>query len=195
MRARLALVSAGITCELREIVLRDKAAAFLTTSPKGTVPVLVVGDDVIEESFDIMLWALRRDDPEGWLTMPNQGFELIAEVEGPFKTALDRYKYETRYDGVDTTAEREKASLTLRKMDGMLSGPWLFGDQPTLADMATVTFVRQFANVDKAWFDAQPWSNLSRWLEDFVESDRFVGIMAKYPKWEPEHAPIFFPTP
>jgi len=106
MRARLAVSSAGIPCELREIVLRDKAPEFLAASPKGTVPVLVEGDRVIEESFDVMLWALRQNDPDGWLDMPDAGFELIARMDGPFKTALDRYKYATRYDGADPQAER-----------------------------------------------------------------------------------------
>lgn len=194
MRARLALLVSGIRVELREIVLRDKAPAFLATSPKGTVPVLVTDEDeVIEESLDIMLWALKRNDPEGWLDMPEEGHELIATVDGPFKTALDRYKYDTRY-GSDAEAEREKAALILREFDERLQeSPWLMGETATLADMATITFIRQFANTDRTWFDAQDWTALSRWLDTFLASDRFKEIMDKHPKWQSGDAPTYWP--
>ncbi|MFV2054303.1 glutathione S-transferase [Aliiroseovarius sp. YM-037] len=194
MRARLAIASAGITCELREILLRDKAPEFLATSPKGTVPVIVDGDTVIEESFDIMLWALRQNDPENWLA--GSDLDLIEECDGPFKTALDRYKYHTRYDAVDAAEEREKAALFLRKIDNHLTETaWLHGPKPTLTDMAIITFVRQFAHVDYDWFLSQPWPNLIRWLEAFKASDRFKSIMAKYPKWQAGDPITPFPTP
>ncbi|WP_298361179.1 glutathione S-transferase [uncultured Litoreibacter sp.] len=184
MRARLALVSAGIETELREILLRDKAPEFLEASPKGTVPVIVAKDTVIEESLDIMDWALAQNDPEGWLNFPPEGRALIAECDGPFKTALDRYKYQNRHQS-DAELERQNASVFLRKLDAQLGKkPYLYGDHPTLPDMATVTFVRQFANTDRAWFDAQNWYNLRHWLDAFTESDRFAHIMGKYPKWQ-----------
>lgn len=184
MRARLALVSAGIESELREILLRDKAPEFLETSPKGTVPVIASGDMVIEESLEIMDWALAQSDPEGWLDFPPEGRALIAECDGPFKTALDRYKYQNRHQS-DVDLERQNASVFLRKLDVQLAAsPYLYGDAPTLPDMATVTFVRQFANTDRAWFDAQDWHNLRNWLDRFTQSDRFAHIMHKYPKWQ-----------
>ena len=184
MRARLALLIAGLHVELREIVLRDKAPEFLATSPKGTVPVLVTDDQVIEESLDIMFWALEQNDPEGWLDMPIEGHQIIATIDGPFKTALDRYKYDTRY-GSDAKEEREKAALILRNLDEKLrKTQWLMGDKPALADMATITFIRQFANTDRAWFDAQDWPALRHWLDTFLASERYNAIMDKYPKWK-----------
>ena len=110
MRARLAIASAGVRVELREVVLRDKPGPMLAASPKGTVPVLVTGAGVIDESLDVMLWALGRSDPEGWLNMPQTGHALISQADGPFKTALDRYKYHTRYKGADPHAERAAAT-------------------------------------------------------------------------------------
>ncbi len=194
MRARLGLVSAGISVEFREILLRDKPAAMLDASPKGTVPVLITDAGVVDESLDIMLWALDQNDPEGWLRDRDVALALIAECDGAFKTALDRYKYATRYEGANPAEERAKASVFLRKLDGILADqPYLHGQSPGLADMGTVTFVRQFANVDRAWFDAQDWPNLLRWLGEFLESDRFAAIMGKYKPWTPDDAPISFP--
>ncbi|MGB7269348.1 MAG: glutathione S-transferase [Albidovulum sp.] len=195
MRARLAIASAGITCELREIVLRDKAPELVAASPKATVPVLLDGADVIEESLDIMLWALGRNDPEGWLETPSSGFDLIAECDGPFKNALDRYKYAERHEGTDAAVERDRAGVFLYKLNSMLCGrEWLFGDGPMIADMATITFVRQFAHVDLVWFSNQPWPDLTRWLNAFKTSKRFDSIMQKYPKWQAGDKPVLFPT-
>ena len=193
MRARLALLVAGIQVELREIVLRNKAPEFLETSPKGTVPVLVTDDQVIEESLDIMLWALGRNDPEGWLDMPDEGHQIIATIDGPFKTALDRYKYDTRY-GSNAEEEREKAALILRNLDEKLQKTrWLMADKPTLADMATITFIRQFANTDRTWFDAQDWTALRHWLDTFLASKRYNAIMDKYPKWSSGDPATYWP--
>lgn len=184
MRARMGLRSAGITCELREIVLRDKAPEFLETSPKGTVPVLVAGETVLEESFDIMRWALGGNDPEGLLDMPAEGMELIAECDGPFKTALDRYKYHTRHASNPET-ERRFAAGFVRKLETKLAeNAFLYSNSARLADLAIAPFIRQFANTDRGWFDAQPWPNVLRWLVDFENSDRFTAIMNKYPRWE-----------
>lgn len=196
MRARLAIQSAGISCDLREIVLRDKAPEFLTTSPKGTVPVLDLGNQVIEESFDIMQWALGQNDPEHWLEMPNTGFSWIAEADGPFKTALDHTKYATRYPDVNAHTARQTAAAFLMRVDAQL-GPkkWLFGDQPTLADMALLPFIRQFANIDRNWFDSRPWPHLIAWLDRFLSSERFAAIMKKYPKWVKNDPITEFPDP
>ncbi|MCT8158743.1 glutathione S-transferase [Pseudoruegeria sp. SHC-113] len=194
MRARLALQSAQLKVELREILLRDKAPAFLAASPKGTVPVLVTKGEVIEESLDIMLYALRQNDPEGWLHRENEALALIAECDGPFKQALDRYKYASRIPDSDPEAERQKAALFLRKLDDMLRhSPWLLADRPTLADMATLTFLRQFAMVDRLWFDAQPWPHLHRWLDSFLASDRLAAIMRKYSTWQADDPLTIFP--
>lgn len=195
MRARLALASSGTICELREIVLRDKAQAFLEASPKGTVPVLVLGDKVIEESLDIMHWALEQHDPEGLLEMPGAGHELIALFDTEFKTALDRYKYANRYDGADPLEHREKAARILWQLDKQIAeNDWLYGTRAGLADIAILPFIRQFAHVDKGWFDGAGWTNLTRWLDAFLSSARFASIMAKYPRWEPGQAVVLFPA-
>ncbi|NSX54127.1 glutathione S-transferase [Parasulfitobacter algicola] len=194
MRARLAVQSAGFVCELREVLLRDKALEFLEASPSGTVPCLVLPDQTIDESLDIMLHVLGQNDPDYWLDMPDTWHDLIAMTDGPFKLALDRYKYATRHDS-DPMAEREKASGFLRDLDRMLGDqPFLYGQSPRLADMAIAPFVRQFANTDRSWFGAQPWPHLIGWLDRFVTSAAFGAIMGKYPKWAAGDAPTFFPA-
>jgi glutathione S-transferase len=195
MRARLAVASADVQVHLREVLLRDKPSEFLETSPSGTVPCLKAGSTVIDESFDIMLWALRVNDPESWLSMPDSGFALIEECDGPFKTALDRYKYSSRHADVDIAAERHAAGQYLNRLEAMLSGQdWLYGNQPRLADMAILPFVRQFAHVDLAWFNALPCPGVIRWLEAFKASSRFGAIMTKYPHWQAGDAPVIFPA-
>ena len=186
MRARLAIASAGIPIEHREILLRDKPTAFLAASPKGTVPVVIAGDLVIEESFDVMLWALNQNDPDNWLDVPSEAYDLIDEAVGPFKTALDRYKYASRIENSDPKVDRANGSAFLLKLDRMLSSQsCLGGVDYRLTDMAILPFVRQFAHVDLDWFNAQPWPDLSRWLADFKASDRFRKIMVKHPLWTP----------
>ena len=195
MRARLAILASGLTVELREIVLREKAPEFLASSPKGTVPVLVTPSAVIEESLEVMLWALDRSDPERWLVMPEAGYEWIARCDGPFKTALDHTKYAVRYPDLDPEQERGRAAEFLLDLNAqMADSDWIFGATCTLVDMATVPFIRQFANSDRSWFDAQPWPNLQRWLCRFLASDRFAGIMTKYPKWQAGDRSVIFPN-
>lgn len=194
MRARLAVQASGVQVELREILLRDKPQAFLDTSSSATVPALRAGDLILDESLDIMKWALGQSDPLGLLDMPNDGHALIEESDGPFKDALDHTKYAVRYPDLDMETEREKAATFLRKLDDMLDGQdWLYGRQ-TLADLAIQPFVRQFANIDRAWFDAQGWPNLLRWLNTFLNSAEFAAIMPKFPPWEPEQDPVLFPA-
>lgn len=191
MRARLAVASARIEVELREILLRDKPAAFLAASPSGTVPCLVRDGGVIDESLDVMVWVLTRNDPEGWLQMPEEGHDWIARADGPFKQALDRTKYANRYPGVDPESQRDAAAVFLRELNAQI-GEWIFG-RPSLADFAILPFVRQFAFIDKQWFDAQDWPRLQGWLERFLISDRFERIMGKYPRWQEGDTPVCFP--
>jgi len=181
MRARLALVSSAQHVELREVVLRDKPAAFLDAAPSATVPCLVTADGAIDESLDIMTWALRQSDPEGWLDMPDEGWEWISRADGPFKDALDHTKYASRYPEMDASEQRAQAGAFLLDLNQQI-GTWVFS-QPSLVDYAILPFVRQFAFVDKAWFDEQPWPDLQAWLERFLTSDRFAAIMNKYPQW------------
>lgn len=199
MRARLAIAASGQKVELREVVLRDKPQEMLTASPKATVPVLILQDGKVhEESLDVIDWALSRDDREGWLVYaPEQltGMRgLIETLDGPFKSSLDRYKYENRFDGVSARAERDKAMEFIKTLNEMLEGnTCLYGDNFSFADGAILPFVRQFAHVDREWFWGQEWPNVIRWLDAFLNSDRFASIMKKYPKWESGDALVVFP--
>lgn len=189
IRARLAVASAGIKVELREVVLREKPEAFLQVSPSATVPCLVTSNGVIDESLDVMKWALEQNDPEGLLKMPAAGHEWIARADGPFKDALDRTKYAQRYPDVDPISQRNRASEFLTDLDAHIE-TWMF-DRPTLADFAILPFVRQFAFIDKDWFDAQPWPKLQSWLERFLASARFEDVMFKYEQWREGDPPVF----
>ncbi|OIQ37455.1 MAG: glutathione S-transferase [Roseobacter sp. MedPE-SW] len=191
MRARLALACAAQPVELREIVLRDKPPAFLAASPSATVPCLVTSEQVLDESLDIMTWALRRNDPEQWLQMPKSGWDWIARADGPFKRALDRTKYASRYPSEDAAVQRQQAALFLADLDQQID-TWIFA-RATIADYAILPFVRQFAFIDKLWFDQQPWPHLQAWLERFLISDRFEGIMKKYPQWQQGDPATTFP--
>ena len=183
MRARMALSVSGAQYEHREVVLRDKPPEMLAVSPKGTVPVLVTQDaGVLEESLDIMRWALARSDPEGWLERQDE--ELLAANDGPFKHHLDRYKYSTRYDDVDPQEHGAKAAEHLRVLDERLAAsPYLCGEKRGFADIAIFPFVRQFANADKEWFAAQGLKHVEKWLGGLIGSDLFTGIMAKHDQW------------
>ena len=191
MRARLAIAAAGITVELREVVLRDKPAAFLAASDSGTVPCLVTDQGNIDESLDIMKWALARNDTDHWLDMRDTGWDLITRADGPFKDALDRTKYASRYSDTDAKEQRELAAEFLTELDSRIA-VWIF-ESPSIADFAILPFVRQFAFIDKPWFDAQPWPNLQGWLDRFLATDQFENIMLKYPQWSEGDAPTFFP--
>ncbi len=159
----------------------------------ATVPALRLNDRVLDESLDVMIWALEQSDPDGLLQMPQVGWELITTNDGPFKVALDHTKYHTRYPELDRAAERKKAAGFLEDLNGRLHGKaWLFGSDPTLADLAVLPFVRQFANIDRRWFDAQDWPDLIGWLDRFLESRLFADVMMKYPVWADGDAPILF---
>lgn len=189
MRARLAIQSAGLETEHREILLRDKAPEFLEASPKGTVPVIVNGAEIIDESLDIMNWALRHNDPEGLLDMPPEGHALIEENDTNFKRALDRTKYADKYQS-DPEAERKNAQPFLDRLGQHCSqNTYLLADRPTLADLAIFPFVRQFAHIDRARFDRDAPKPLQNWLDRFLTSDAFTAIMRKHPKWESSTAP------
>ena len=189
MRARLALAISGAEIRIREVVLRDKPAEMLAASPKGTVPVLVLPDGrIIDESLDIMHWALALNDPENWLGADAvETAALIALCDGPLKQALDRYKYPNRYDGVDPLAQRAAGLDILRTWDTRItpSGTHLLAPHRTLADMAIFPFVRQFAATDRAWFAEQDLPALKPWLENHLASPLFQSIMTKHAQWQP----------
>jgi glutathione S-transferase len=199
MRARMAIAASGRRCELREVVLRDKPAELLAASPKGTVPVLVdVDGTVIDQSLDIMLWALRRNDPEGWLQPERATLDemlaLVAECDGEFKRDLDGYKYPERHPGADTAAHRARGALFLMRLEDRLAAArCLHGDHVALADIAIAPFVRQFAQVDAAWFDQQPWPRLKAWLAARLQAPLFARVMDKHPAWRSGQHGIDFP--
>ena len=188
MRSRLALTYAGIAVEFREIELKNKPQAMMDISPKGTVPVLQLGNgQIIDESLDIMLWALQQHDPEAWLAHQTQALALIDENDSIFKAWLDKYKYADRFPEYSQTFYRTQAELFLQIIEEKLCHfNFLFGHQPTLADFAIFPFVRQFAFVDKPWFDQAPYPKLQTWLNFHLESSAFEKIMVKRPIWMPQ---------
>ena len=189
----MAVVSAGLEVELREIKLKNKPQAFLAASPSATVPNLQAGDLNFDESLDIMRWALAQSDPHGLLNMPSTGETLIAQNDGPFKTALDHTKYATRYPDLNPQSERAQASDFIHSLETRLAThPFLMGDRPTLADIAIFPFIRQFAHIDRAWFDAQTWPNMISWLDSFLHRTDFQTAMAKITVWEEGARPYLF---
>ena len=193
MRARLALLEANQKVEIREILLKEKPVDFLQASPSSTVPCLLIEDKIIDESIDIMIWALSKNDPGNFLDMPDLGYDLINENDGPFKIALDKTKYHSRYPDENQKSNREKASGFIYKLENIFEGPFLFGEDPKLVDIAVLPFIRQFAFVDKIWFDQQPWQKVVVWLNRFLNSKRFTDIQQKYVQWKSGTNSVFFP--
>jgi glutathione S-transferase len=190
MRARLALLASGLACELREVVLRNKPPSLLQASPKATVPVLVLAHgQVLEQSRDIMHWALAQHDPLGWRARSEEEAQametLVNACDGPFKQALDRTKYPQRYPSEDSTAHRAQAESWLAGLEQRLAqSPWLFGDQACWADMAVLPFVRQFAGIDAQRWQEQPWPHLQQWLAQWQASALFSTTMTPFAPWQ-----------
>jgi len=191
----MSLVYSQQTVELREVVLKAKPAELLAISPKGTVPVLLCDDGrVIDESLDIMRWALDRADPDAWLKDEAEQIELIKCNDEQFKPLLDRYKYADRFPEYSEHYQREQCFGFLSTLDEKLQNhTFLFGEQVRLADIAIFPFVRQFAHVDLQWFEASQWQALKRWLNYFKKSDLFTCSMSKYPAWKSGDVPLQFP--
>lgn len=183
----MALAYSGISVEIREISLREKPASMLAISPKGTVPVLQSGSLVIEQSYDIMKWALKQYDPDGWLSTETESVidQWIEKNDGPFKKLLDQYKYPDRYP--DTSIEEtlnQATSFFLDPINEQLKeGAYLLGPKISLADIAIFPFVRQFSMVDPEWIDQSGLNYLKRWLNERLESTLFLSVMQKYPTW------------
>lgn len=187
MRARMALRYSGIETELREIALKQKPAHMLALSPKATVPVLVLEEGaVIDESLDIMRWALARHDPQGWLQDEALSTALIAENDGSFKQTLDRYKYAVRFPEQPAAVYRAAGERFLVALESRLQlTRYLLGDQPRLADIAIFPFVRQFAGVDPVWWEAAAYPALRAWLAGWAGSQLFESVMQKHEVWTP----------
>lgn len=184
MRARMALLASGVSYEHREVLLRDKPAAMLAASPKGTVPVLVLADgSVIDESIDIMRWALGQSDPENWMARPDAA--LVADYDGAFKHHLDRYKYWGRY-GVDPVEHRAAGLVMLAALDARIADQaYMGGATRGFSDVAIFPFVRQFAGVDPPWFEAYAPHRVREWLGALIASDLFERAMVRLAPWAP----------
>lgn len=194
MRARMALDISEIRVEHREVLLRDKPEAMLKASPKGTVPVLVLPDQtVIDESLDVMIWALIRHDPENWLRDKEADIASAKDFLDAFKDRLDRYKYASRYDeskkrgDVDLTMRAEALAVLQDFTASLGQTKFLRGNAPQLIDIASFPFVRQFAAVERGWWSETAPEGLQTWLQTLITSERFKRIMKKHPLWSEEN--------
>jgi glutathione S-transferase len=193
MRApRLALLSSHTACIIREVKLSAKPVEMLAASDKATVPVLVLPDgSAIEQSLDIMRWSLTRHDPAGWLD--HEDDQLIEANDGPFKHHLDRAKYPDRHVS-DADTHRAACLDMLRPLeDRLATTPHLCGEAMSLTDAAILPFIRQFASIDRGWFDAQPVPHIRRWLDSLVASQLFNAAMIRLTPWQTGDPDIRFP--
>ncbi|MDQ7020016.1 MAG: glutathione S-transferase [Robiginitomaculum sp.] len=194
MRARMAIMISQRPVQLREVRLADKPDEMIALSDTPTVPLLVDREQVIEESLQVMHWALAQNDPENWLASADD--PLIAQNDGPFKHDLDRYKYASRYDGIDAMAHRDGGVRHLHALEERLGKTaYLGGAQRSFVDIALFPFVRQFRIPDKDWFDALPLPHLHQWLSTLTGSALFLGVMEKYPVWKNTGEAFIFPDP
>ncbi|MCX5511028.1 glutathione S-transferase [Pseudomonas sp. BJa3] len=185
MRARLALRYAGCDVQVVEVKMKEKPAELLALSPKGTVPVLDTGNGVLEESLDIMRWALDRHDPEDWRLLADpaaarQADALIARNDSAFKAQVNLYKYAERYPEYSRAHYRAQAEPWLAELESLLEGrPWLLAEHPSLADAALLPLMRQFAGVEPQWFAEAAYPRLRSWLQGWLGSSLFEAVMAK----------------
>jgi len=197
MRARLGLLFAELQVELREIVLRNKPAQMLAISPKGTVPVLQLVDGrVIEESREIMMWALEQQDPQRLLDakVVQQANALIEQNDNEFKHWLDRYKYAGRHPEMTQAEYRLRGEEFLQVLEHLLTkSSFLLGDNASIADIGIMPFIRQFAHVDRAVFYSLPYPKLRLWLEHWLEHPFFVQAMTKFQPWQEGDDRVVFP--
>lgn len=195
IRARLVLQYCNIAVELREVLLRNKPECMLESSSKGTVPVLILDDGtVIDESWDIMLWSLRKNDADNWLGQDEcylgDAIKLVSMNDYPFKDKLDCYKYADRHPDHSARYYRAQLEIFLQSLDKRLcTNRYLSGESISIADISIFPFIRQLAFVDKPWFDGASFHYLQVWLEKLLESALFLSVMVKYPVWQPGSDP------
>ena len=188
MRARMAIHISSQKCEIREVLLRDKPPSMLEYSSKGTVPVLVLqSGEVIDESIDVIEWALNLNDPDNWQRSKDneKTKELIKINDGEFKHHLDRYKYSKRYDNEDPEFHRKKCLSFIEKVNSELqNSKYIFDDAISHIDISLLPFIRQFRIADNEWFDELPYENVKSWLSNFLNSELLKSIMYKYDLWK-----------
>ena len=182
----MAIAYAGIEVGLREVVLKDKPAAMLAASSKGTVPVLIeTNGRVIDESLDVMAWALDQEDSDHWLNGEGLQDPLIDSCDNTFKHWLDRYKYAVRFPEQSEQWYRAQGERFLHQLEQLLTDHcFLRGDSLSVVDVAVMPFVRQFAAVDPTWWRSAPFPMTRRWLDAWLENRLFTSVMTKYPKWK-----------
>ncbi|QCU91084.1 glutathione S-transferase [Thiomicrorhabdus sediminis] len=209
MRARLAIYFSALRIEQREIVFWDKPEPMLIASPKATVPVLVLpNNDVIDESRDIMLWALQSAGRNEFTFADNpilakEVSDWIDVCDNQFKPWLDKYKYADRHPEFSAEYYRQQGCFLLDRIEQKLAAyqlppeevAGLVNNQMSMADMATVTFIRQFANVDKAWFTQTDYPFLKMWLNGWLNSEAFQAVMKNRPVWQQGHNPLWVDEP
>lgn len=198
MRARMAIYQAKIKCEHREVLLKDKPETMLSLSNKGTVPVLLTPDEkIIDESLEVMIWALTQNDPDGWLIEDNFcSKDLIEKNDNEFKYYLDRYKYHVGYPEHTQEFYRDKTLPYLELLEQALSdngGISLSGDHLSFTDISIFPFIRQFANVDLHWFTKSSYKWIKNWYVNIEQSKLFQNCMHKYKQWSPDQSPVYFP--
>jgi len=196
----MAIHYAGIKTILREVVLSDKPVEMLTLSPKATVPVLQLENGtVIDESLDIIDWALANSDTDGWRSRLNAqevslANKLITENDTEFKIHLDYYKYADRFPEQNMEDSRAQADIFLRQLEVCLQrNRYLVSEHISFADIAIFPFIRQFAHVDYAWFEQANHVNLQKWLRELMGSERFAAVMVKHQPWQQGDAEVYFP--
>ena len=188
MRARMALILASKQCELREILLKNKPDHMLEISPKGTVPVLQLPDKILDESLDIISWAMvsHLDNVHVFSeTEETLYMELVHLFDTKFKHHLDRYKYSSRY-GADPSEHQEECKIILENLDAKINpSPWVFGPQVSLLDISILPFIRQCKIANPEWFDAQQFKKVIGLLDYFEQDNLFIQAMQKYELWDP----------
>ena len=197
MRARMALILASKECELREILLSNKPNEMLEISSKGTVPVLQFSNDVLDESLDIIAWAMESHAPSVHIYSEAEellSLKLIQLFDSNFKYHLDRYKYSSRYD-VDPKEHQQECKTILENLEAEINpSPWIFGKQISLLDISILPFIRQCKIANPNWFFAQNFLKLIDLLNYFENSKLFDQAMQKYELWDPmKNNGNFFP--
>jgi glutathione S-transferase len=210
MRARIAIFKAQQTVLLRDLVLSNKPAEMIVASPKATVPVVVLADGtVIEESLEVMLWALRESDPSDLLQaqtnkhknsnlssdnlMLSAMLDLINEFDRGFKVCLEQYKCAKRYKEDNISECREVCEQYIQQLEQRLTQhTFLMSNNESLADIALLPFIRQFARVERQWYLQSPYPNVRQWLNRYLQSPMFTKVMAKYPLWLDSHETVYF---
>jgi glutathione S-transferase len=197
MRARLAIKASGVIVEIREVKLKNKPEELLNISPKATVPVLYISSKkIIEESLDIMKWALEINDPLKLLKQEKlnriEVHNTLNKLENDFKQNLDRYKYSSRFDQPNPELYRDKNLKILNEFNNLLQhNKGIYSSHLSLLDYAIFPFIRQFRNVNSVWFDSLELKFLKSWLYELIDSDEFSSIMKKNLIWEPNQKPIY----